>query len=358
MNHHQKRAQQAHLRRAQDLIDFVNEHGRTPSTYSEDVSERSLAYWRIKFKIAPDRAAAALLDAQLPNWAEHVRETTETRSRSRAQELVDFATEHGRMPRSGVEAEHDLRHWTDQFRRNSSNLEVFRSLDEAIPGWASVRNLRHLPRDVPPESTHTLRRAQELIDFYAQHRRMPLAKGAGERSLGQWRWRLRQRPVHPDLIERLDLFAPGWDEAHPRLQTAIDLVDFHLEHRRMPSAAAPDPDEVSLAKWVMRHRGSQESTVASRRLDRQLPQWRRTIGSRSAELNPEHNLNRAVALIGFYVRHGRMPSSVADRKEERSLAWWRRDHLVRGYPTEASRLLDEQLPGWRGNSHRIAQRIH
>lgn len=65
-----------------------------------------------------------------------------------------------------------------------------------------------------------------------------------------------------------------------------------------------------------------------------------------------------MALIGFYVRHGRMPSSVADRKEERSLAWWRKDHLVRDYPTEASRLLDEQLPGWRGDSHRIAQRIH
>lgn len=141
----------------QDYVRFVEEHGRTPSQYAEDLDERVLAFWRRNQRaslrnglLLPERVAR--LDHLLPGWSSPnwIRPSWD-QMRLRA---VRFTAGRGRWP-SAMAADRDERALANWLNRQSAartairdrrHAERLAKLDQELPGWRLRRRPHQEPR--------------------------------------------------------------------------------------------------------------------------------------------------------------------------------------------------------------------
>lgn len=208
-------------RTADDLIAWVQQHGRFPRGSAEDPAERFLSKWlhRQRYDARRERFPSRVeeLDSRIPEW----RGTFSAQDRQTyvesAQQIADYVHRTGRLPASdgqtGSEAERLaglLIVLRNQERRGLLAKEAVQSLDAAFPGW-----LEGIALNV---ERHWQQRATEFIEWVKENGRHPHRGGgdAKERALAGW---LARQKVHankgeyPARIKELNARMPGWHRA-------------------------------------------------------------------------------------------------------------------------------------------------
>ncbi len=218
-----------HVRRsweesAHEFETFVTDHGRWPSEYGDDLSERSLGFWLRAQRRRPLHAPAGTdqireLNRIAPGWSS--RRTSESLDAlwvKRLRELERFARAHNRLPRHTGE-ERSLAIWLanqrtarkgGQGRWDDRREALFQ---DALEGLMLADRWKA--------------RADELARFTREYGRWPQQRAVdpAERSLSRWRQNQRNRTESPsvDGFDRrayLDQVAPGW--AGERREASVD----------------------------------------------------------------------------------------------------------------------------------------
>lgn len=270
----------------------------------------------------------------------------------RAQDLIDFHTEHGRIPSivSQDATERSLAQWRLRQLRTAQPNTVSELLDEQLPGWSTHRR-RGRPALIQHTPTYTERdvqRVTELIDFHLEHGRAPSLSDPDQRELASWSQRMIEQGFTA-ITDTLDELLPTWRKnSSPSIEPADmaqRIVKFHSEHGRLPVVGVDG--ETRMAHWIHLRRHLPVKTQAHCILDESIPGWEHShLWPRVADV---HHLQRADELIHFVRCRGRMPLQGAEDEAERSLAWWRINQL-RYLNSFAVAKLDEHLPCWRSGA--------
>lgn len=299
-------------------------------------------------------------------------------SRRRIQDLIDFDTEHGRMPASNshaTPAEKQLAHWRHKMLSKNGIPAVVQYLDHVLPHWRE--------RQQSPATRRSKDTAHQVVDFYRKHGRIPLG-GHGdedERRLGRWLNRARvnnpesaacpildaaQRGLwawsstyakvssRTEVLQMLDEGAPGWSVRRPKIiprqsQLRVEqLIGFVDENGRLPRAS--DPSERQLYDWLYRYRSKQVNEI-TQKLDECVPGWASGVtGSVRTGRSVEHSARfhqRVDELVAFFAQHHSMPSAGSGDPHEQSLARWRSGSLLGiRLHTDVRDRLDALAPGW------------
>ncbi|MDR7161388.1 helicase associated domain-containing protein [Arthrobacter sp. BE255] len=145
------------MTRMRQLITFVQQTGKYPSSSSDLLLERTLAVWlnRRHREAAEGRLASVIHDGLkvLPDWEGKTRKATdERRWQDRLRALAESRAMGQDWPRHRgliTDEEHDLGVWlhTQRFKSRRGELDPakIKALDSAVPGWRTGRTRGRKP---------------------------------------------------------------------------------------------------------------------------------------------------------------------------------------------------------------------
>jgi hypothetical protein len=250
--------------------------------------------------------------------------------------------------------------WAADYVTTQDRIDIMRASEKVLgPLW-----FKTVPR------RRWFDRADDLIDFIAEHQRFPRsgAESQAEQTVIAWLYvQIGKGDALP--LERrryLDSVMPGWDEGFaPRLPRSTDLApaiaEFIAENGRWPIPRADDEHERQLGGWLNARRTDGRAArvngfVAGRfytpefaaYLDETIPGW---LGD--GRTRDQVWQDTAEEVTAFVAEHDRWPDTQRDRPEEHPKRHWlmyqrsaARGVAAIGLSPERRAYLDEKLPGW------------
>ena len=217
------------LARMRELIAAVQETGRYPAQYANDLSERTLAAWlkRRRNEARAGTLAHAYRDGLgvLPGWEGIPREVVfQARWQDRLTALTDYRAAGQDWPRHQATAgseEHRLGVWLHrqrfELRRGELAPRKVEALDAAVPGWLAGRR-----RGTLADEARWQARLAALTAYRAAGQDWPKYRakaGSEEHRLGVWlhaqRIRHRNGKLNAARAEALNAAVPGWRTGGP-----------------------------------------------------------------------------------------------------------------------------------------------
>lgn len=240
-------------------VAYVTQHGKNPAQTHPDHEVARLAHWLKDQRANASREEADALDAAVPGWR-----GTHPGHRSWDESFAlvcAFSERHGRLPKKSPGEEGRIGTWLDDQRGRANDSQRAR-LTAEFPGW-----------DAPAYSFEESLEAVKA--FHADNGRLPRQCDHGQAGeLGYWVSHMRQT-ANPGRRAILDAAFPGWHVTRETQWTSTlnGYASFVASRGRLPSAAATDAGEVSLARWMEKQRrhASGDRVV---RLDAAVPGWR------------------------------------------------------------------------------------
>jgi hypothetical protein len=346
------------LARAEQVVAFVSDNSRVPSSRSRDVPEKRLSEWlntqRQRYRngrLTSDRRA--FLDAKWPAWCDSL----DDKWLVMAHDLQNFISSQRRLPMTNAQqggAEQKLASWLSSQRsqksNGSKNFTASRDewLEENTPGWSAGFT------DAWDE------KLASLAVFCAVNSHLPRG-GSGdahEHELASWLGAQRssaksgKHALTEERRERLDSAAPGWGRPREDFwqRQVKEILAFQDRHGRLPKPSGTENDENRMAEWLVRHRNGERSSTGDRALyryrllDEVLPAWRGTGDGAWAE--------SARAVKEYRERHGSWPSSKsADPVVRRMGTWlsgqrWSHSQGDAVFTPARKEYMDASLPEW------------
>lgn len=210
------------LARMKDLVGFVQDRGRYPSLYANDLSERTLAAWlkRRRHEAYAGKLAPAYREGLdvLPGWEGTPRGVVfQTRWQEKLAALAAYRASGKDWPlhQGSAGEEHELGAWLHRQRfevhRGELDPQKAEALDAAVPGWRTGRKPRSMANEAKWQD-----RLDALVVYLAAHDwpRNKAQPGSEEHLLGVWlqaqRNRQREGRLTPERAQALNAAAPGW----------------------------------------------------------------------------------------------------------------------------------------------------
>ena len=342
-------------KRREELVAFINAHGRTPSSTSKTPEEKTLGSWvsnqkhkyasRKQIMTTPTIYNAWTALIQDPKYAELLDLDPEKAWWKRCDELVTFMNAHGRTPinNSNTPDEKTLASWASKQRQSYASRKHIMATPIVYNAWTALLQDPGYAALLENSEKSWYRRREELITFMNAHERAPnkQAKTPEEKALGTWvgtqkhnyasRKQIMATPAiynawtvllqDPRYAELLDL-----DPEKVWYRRCDDLITFMNAHERAPSSTAKTPEEKTLGLWV----GKQKQNYASRKRTMSTPAiynaWTALLQDpKYAELLESAEktwYRRREELITFMNAHERSPSTRAKPPEEKTLGNW------------------------------------
>jgi superfamily II DNA or RNA helicase len=281
------------LKNAQACVAWVKENNRMPSSYAKDEKEKKYGSWLLTRRQASKEQGGvtlyprvkAYLDAHLPGWSDDF----ETTSMKCAQACVAWIQEHKRNPtphaRDEVEKTHG--HWIAN-KRAASKGQGFMRLYPGVKAYLD----KYLPNWTDDFEAISMKSAHACIAWIHKYKKHPSTHGndgdgGEEKTHGKWLCKTRQGfkgkgVLYPRVKAYLDEQLVGWsdDLETISLKSANACVVWIQEHKKNPSYASKDDEEVTHAKWLGNMRRASKGTGSNTpyprviaELDASLPGW-------------------------------------------------------------------------------------
>lgn len=295
-------------RRREELVTFINTHGRLPRNRSADQQEQALFFWTRRQIQRPDADPVVVQLVQLMGG---IRRDQTLRTFERVAQLEQFVATHGRLPRShATDAEEaSLGGWLGAHRnRRGAHARVL----EIIADYESHH---------PGAGDSVDRRLEELRAFVRSTGRTPKLTRTRpeESSLARWVATALTRPQLAPVVEQILAPYGGRPGPSPRnrsspttQQRTRQLRAFLTTHGRPPRHDGTR-EEQSLYRWL--HRPSRVNNPEPEILEL-LP----ALGQ------PDAHARRVTQLEQFLTTHNRLPRSTGTEHE---LYTWLNQHLQR-----------------------------
>jgi hypothetical protein len=253
--------------KASKVREYADKHGSVPIKHNRSLDERRLTEWCRTQRARRTDLRHPLTDAQktyleaIPGWFWD-REGTGAQWRGRYQELVAYVDENGRFPNrhGGIQRadrrEISLADWVlTQKNKHTNKLlpphtPAQIALLERIPGWSW-----------PATADKWSARLDDLLAFIREYSKMPSlrASSVNERKLAAW-VELQLQDYRSGAMEyrysdRIDALeqVPGWrweaDKLDDWLSTYAAVFAYAIEHGKLPSMRAHDPEIRKLGTW-------------------------------------------------------------------------------------------------------------
>lgn len=225
--------------RAIEFVEWVNEHGKFPSSTSKDAIERKMGTWLCGQKQSlKDNSTAVCypsvqkyLNDNTPDWSLSLEEKT----MKIAIQLVEFFTKHRRLPKiNSIDVdESSLARWVGYQKQalkgnvGVSYPSVVSYLDTEIPGWSDDSILKI-----------AMKKTVFLVEWVNKHKRLPdiTSKDASEHQAGQWLYALKQtfrnRGLNSKIKTYLDENLPGWNHDRRESTRTIQQQTSQSEKQR------------------------------------------------------------------------------------------------------------------------------
>lgn len=301
------RARVIELRR-DELVAFVQAHGRLPRNRPGEEKERKLFSWARRHVERPDADPVVV---ELVDRMGGFRRNQTLRTHERVAELEQFFAEHGRLPHTQAEDEQEtsLAAWLVAHRKrrgaHKQVLEIIRRYDAKAYGARAEAD----------------RRLKQLRAFVMSTGRRPKLTRTRpeESSLARWVAAALTRPELAEPVRQI-LEPYGLKSDQPRLRSLSPDSAWRIEQLRNFVAAhghAPrrdgDEEEVSLYRWL--HRSARARNPEPEVLEI-LPE----MG------HPSAHDRRVSQLEDFVSAHDRLPRSTG---VEHELYTWMNQHVQR-----------------------------
>lgn len=321
------------------LVEFIADHGRTPTAKEKDRASRTIGTW-----LATQRHVAHMadhrreqLDMKVPGW----NRTAEDKWKDEFDFVVAYFSQHGRLPTDNTR---DTRvttaaQWVRTQRASAATMPQHRveSLDAALPLWRVVRNT--------DKWTAML---DCVTEFKMEQDRLPNGNSPDKEEARAGSWLNNQRAgigMTPEREATLDERLPWWREStkdlawHRKLRAT---ESFYRSHGRRPLPDATDPAEKALGMW---YRNNATANAARKRTPERQAAWEAAeLGDRRTRDQIWNDNLEAVRL--FRTEHGRFPFPSGREPGEEEIALWlsyqRHEKLV----AERRSAMDAVLPGW------------
>ena len=266
-------------KRREELVAFINAHGRTPSSTSKTPEEKTLGSWvsnqkhkyasRKQIMTTPTIYNAWTALIQDPKYAELLDLDPEKAWWKRCDELVTFMNAHGRTPinNSNTPDEKTLASWASKQRQSYASRKHIMAIPAIHDAWTVLLQDPRYAALLENAEKAWYRRCEDLVKFMNAHGRAPsqTSKTSEEKTLGSWASKQRQSYASrkhtmaapaiygawtallqdPRYAELLDL-----DPEKVWYRRCDDLITFMNAHERAPSSTAKTPEEKTLGSWL------------------------------------------------------------------------------------------------------------
>lgn len=253
--------------KAKKVGEYADLHGSVPIKHNRSFEERRMAEWCASQRAKRTDRRSPLTDAQktyleaIPGWFWD-REDAGSRWKDRYADLVAFVAENGKLPSrmrgmySSDRHQMSLADWVLTQKNKHSNkmlpphTPAQIALLERIPGWSW-----------PNTADQWSARLSELMAFMSGYGAFPSVRAstAAERKLAAWVDTQLQtyrsgvmEMKYPDRIDALEQ-VPGWrwevDKLDEWLTTYAAVFAYAVEHGKLPSMRAHDPEIRKLGTW-------------------------------------------------------------------------------------------------------------
>ena len=259
--------EQKALNRCSNLIDYIEEHKRTPKVYATNAVEKSLAAWHIAMK--------------------SVKKGTNTKGNKWYPSVLEYAISKG---------------YSTLFDSNTTTRAMSAvNRCHALGKWIVENN------KTPTMATNDAVE-KSLAQFIAQSRR----KKAGK-TIGKWNAELEtimKSYGHPDIFEiKRDFKIP-----YVKCQS---VIDFKNNNGRYPNPASNDKAEKHLGIWVTLMRRSKNGAKnATSKFYPQIQQMIAEQGYPYAFDNKSLQLEKAHVFCKWYIKNNRLPNFVSKNTDE------------------------------------------
>ena len=323
--------------RLTELAAFHATQGRWPSVTSENVTERRLAKWLNRERVAcragrdllSKRRRAALAKAGIELYPQQLRWAKQL------SKLKKFYAKHNHWPARGSsnQAERSLALWLDNQQTAYRAGRLSDEQRQAMPAGALEAKA---PEVDSRRQTHWADRLAQLGVFRTENGRWPSTRSEDpeERGLAAWlnTQRMEYRAGRLSIERQQALRSTGVKGFNLAIGNTFDeywlirlnqVRDFRASQGRWPSRSSKDPDELQQANWMNNQRADYRGG--------KLPGWRRqALLDAGVELSPgvsdeereNHWEERLAGLKSFHATQGRWPSQTSQDPAERKLANW------------------------------------
>ena len=322
------------LEKAQNIIDFTETHGSTPSQKSLDQTEKKLGIKFSCFKLAKKanklypNVDDLFTNAFGSNWWDR---DLEQQALTKAREIIDFYNEFNKFPRDCSKDDHEKK-----LGSKFSSFKIAKKGQHSKINYPSVDELftrvfgTDWWKNIDLEQ-QALTKAQEIIEFYKTHNQFPsqTSKDMIENKLGSkfscFKLAKKANKLYPSVDDLFtNAFGSNWwdrDLEQQALTKAQEIIDFYNTNGRIPVDGSKDKDEHKLGQRFLvfkRTKRGQGKHINYTSVDELFTS---VFGVEWWVIKDKEQqaLDVAQEIVDFYMKYGTKPRTVSKDEYEMKL---------------------------------------
>ena len=195
--------------RCQQLINFINDHGRNPSKESQNIDEKKLGIWLSNMRKAKkdgqngSKFYTVLEQMAIDAGFHNLFDTTdlETIACEICQQLINFINEHGKNPgrNSKNKDERKLAQWLDDMRKAKKG-NCSRVFYDSVEWMTRDAGFPNIFNNIDKEQ-NAIDMCNKVIEFVNEHGHYPTYRySSNEYNIGKWLSNMRNNNRHKTIL--------------------------------------------------------------------------------------------------------------------------------------------------------------